>query len=699
MEASIKSTNQLLVKDDTVDGDSSKNEVDVFVKALADIRAGLRPSLMAALWMARYGIKTCVIDRREEDVRVGHADGIQCRSLEILDSFDMVDRIWKESCHMAEMCMWNPDSDGLIRRSSRMSNTIPGLSRFPCGVLLAQHRIEKVFLEELQKYPTVHFRRSVVPTSIKLDRNGMVDLDSHPVTVELRQEARQDVDVLSNGVTSHENGSRKRKRNQNGEEAIRAKYVLGCDGAHSWTRKQLGFGMEGEQTDYIWGVLDIIPLTDFPDIRSRCAIHSAESGTIMIIPREDRLVRIYCQLSTMTLDSDGRFDRKSVTPDTILHAAQRILRPYKLDYKHRDWWTVYQIGQRVGDHFSANERIFLAGDAIHTHSPKAGQGMNVSMQDTYNLGWKLALVIKDIANPSILKTYETERRAIAQELIAFDQEYSRLWSSRPITRTTADDDGKGVNSTTEFERYFIQQQLFSSGFGVHYDPGILTAQTASNVTNGSSWDEEGEGFDPVACVSSNQQLATNTILGKRFPSFKVVNHCDARCWHFGQRLKADGKFHIVLFAGDVSQPVQMERVHSFAKEMTLRPRILSSGSPPKRETNGSSSNVNSEPLESDDHAVASLLTLHSAPRQSIEFHDFPPLLRPYDYQLGYDYNRIFVDTDSYYEGHGHAYEGYGVDQTRGCVVVLRPDQHVAWIGEVEDVQGLEGYFDGVLVER
>ncbi len=63
----------------------------------------------------------------------------------------------------------------------------------------------------------------------------------------------------------------------------------------------------------------------------------------MIIPREDGLVRIYCQLSTVTPGTDGRFDRSRITPDSILEAAQRIIRPYKLEYKYRDWWTVYQV--------------------------------------------------------------------------------------------------------------------------------------------------------------------------------------------------------------------------------------------------------------------------------------------------------------------------------------------------------------------
>jgi len=153
------------------------------------------------------------------------------------------------------------------------------------------------------------------------------------------------------------------------EEIVHAKYMLGADGAHSWVRGQLGFKLEGEQTDYIWGVLDIVPITDFPDIRMRCAIHSASSGSVMVIPRENKLVRLYIQLTTTAKNENGggRADRSKINPDVILESAQRIMAPYKLTYRKLDWWTAYQIGQRVGERFSANERIFLAGDAVHTH--------------------------------------------------------------------------------------------------------------------------------------------------------------------------------------------------------------------------------------------------------------------------------------------------------------------------------------------
>ncbi|KAL8652645.1 MAG: hypothetical protein Q9226_004186 [Calogaya cf. arnoldii] len=646
--------------------------------------------LMAALWMARCGIKTRVIDKRDAGVRAGHADGIQCRTLEILESFGIVDRIWKESCHMPEMCMWsdqNPGYDGLIHRSSRMSNTIPAISRFPCGVLLAQHRIEAVLLEEINKHPNVTIQRGVEPIDIEINSCQTGQPMSHAVTVKLKQTPRDDGNHVVNGVGK--GLARKRNRvhadhSQFSQETIHARYVIGCDGAHSWTRTQLGFLMEGEQTEYIWGVL--------ADIRSRCAIHSAESGTIMIIPREDGLVRIYCQLSTVAPGSDGRFDRSRITPDFILEAAQRIIRPYKLEYKYRDWWTVYQIGQRVGNHFSAAERIFLAGDAIHTHSPKAGQGMNVSIQDTYNLGWKLAMVVKGIAKPSILKTYETERRAVARELIAFDQEYSRLWSSRP-KKSTQDTNGL---SMAAFERAFVQQQLFASGFGVHYRPNPLIACDSSS-TNGITNHPvavRGASLSKGDFASSNQHLATKTILGQRFPSFKVINHSDARCWHLANWLKSAGNFHILLFAGDVSQPSQMDRVRTFAGEMSRRSDTIPLQ---RRQIPKHHSHPCSNQSPQDPGGIARLLTIHSAPRQRVEIHDFPPLLLPYDDELGYDYDCIFVDGESYYEGHGRAYEGYGIDPERGCVVLLRPDQHVAWIGEVEEVAGLEAYFERILV--
>lgn len=290
---------------------------------------------------------------------------------------------------MLEICLWNPDEDGVIRRSDRIPDTIPGISRFQ-QVVLHQGRIERFFLDSIEACSDIRVERGVMPSKLELNEALVEDNDAYPITVTLRRLTKEEATpkqsaTCSNGTSIQDglfrsnitpddtlellNTTNTINARANSEEVVQAKYLLGADGAHSWVRNQLGFKLEGESTDYIWGVLDIVPITDFPDIRMRCAIHSAKDGSVMVIPRENKLVRLYIQLTTTEKVGAGgaRADRSKITPQTILEAAQRIIAPYKINYRKLDWWTAYQIGQRVGTQFSLNERIFLAGDAVHTH--------------------------------------------------------------------------------------------------------------------------------------------------------------------------------------------------------------------------------------------------------------------------------------------------------------------------------------------
>lgn len=390
------------------------------------------------------------------------------------------------------------------------------------------------------------------------------------------------------------------------------------------------------------------------DIRMRCAIHSAENGSLMVIPRENKLVRLYIQLKEVAPDASGRADRSKITPDLIFGAAKRILEPYKLDYEYCDWWTAYQIGQRVGTDFSSHDRVFLAGDAVHTHSPKAGQGMNVSMQDTFNLGWKIALVLKGIASPKILSTYANERRQVAQDLIEFDHRFSRLFSGRPAKDVM---DAEGV-SMEEFKDAFLKGNMFASGLSVEYGASELVASSASD-----------------------QSLATGLPVGMRFNSFKVLNQADARPWHFQERLKADGRFRVVLFAGNILEAGQKRRVDRFCAAMDSEDSFIRRGKAPDALLD----------------SVIEVLTIHSSKRTDTELlRDFPDILHPFNKHTGWDYGKVFVDDDSYHEGYGDAYKNFGVDKERGCVVAVRPDQYVAWVGDVDDFDGLQQYFEGCL---
>ncbi|KAL5356818.1 FAD binding domain-containing protein [Aspergillus floccosus] len=646
----------------------STSHVDVLI-------VGAGPAgLMMATWLAKCGVDARIVDKRGTKVFNGQADGLQCRTLEIFDSFGFGHRAWIESNHMLEICLWNPDKDGVLRRSDRIPDTIPGISRFQ-QVVLHQGRIERFFLDAIAECSQMRVERGVLPTKLEFDEALAEDKDAYPITVHLRNLSEEEATppqraTSVNGQCVQDGLFRSNiapddcqdflraadlNATANTEEVVKAKYMLGADGAHSWVRSQLGFALEGESTDYIWGVLDIVPITDFPDIRMRCAIHSESSGSVMVIPRENKLVRLYIQLTTTEHDggggTGGRADRSKINPDVIIQAAQKIMAPYKISYKKLDWWTAYQIGQRVGTKFSARERIFLAGDAVHTHSPKAGQGMNVSMQDTYNLGWKVASVVNGLADRSILKTYESERRKIAQELIAFDHRFSRLFSGRPA-KDVMDEEGISMD---EFKEAFVKGNMFASGIG----KGV--AKDSQPVT-------------------STQSLAPNIKVGMRLPSVKVLNQADARPWHFQELLKSDGRWRLVVFAGDVRKDSQMEKVNKLGEAFSRSDSFLRRFTPAGWKYD----------------SVIELLTVHAAPRQSKTIFDFPEVFRPYDRLDGWDYWKIFVDDQSYHEGHGQMYETFAIDREKGCMVILRPDQYVSYVGPLEDHETVDRFFSSFM---
>ncbi len=157
--------------------------------------------------------------------------------------------------------------------------------------------------------------------------------------------------------------------------------------------------------------------------------------------------------------------------------------------------------------------MFIAGDACHTHSAKAGQGMNVSMADAWNLGWKLAAVLNGTARPELLRTYSEERQAVAKELIDFDREFSRRF------RSGADADPEA------FERYFVQQGRFTAGVATRYAPSLITG------------------------AAEHQALATGFPVGMRFHSAPVIRLADAKPVQLGHVARADGAWRLYVFAG------------------------------------------------------------------------------------------------------------------------------------------------------
>lgn len=353
----------------------------------------------------------------------------------------------------------------LTRRTCAQNE--PGTSRFP-HVVLTQGRIERFLLDGMHEFNGLVVNRAVAPVSMTVDPSLTTDFSpsSYPITLKLRHLSEEEStptqvgianglhrsNVLSDDEADAMNGTREggAYAHAGEEETVRTKFVVGADGARSWVRKcvlplsplhaystacsslsaltastdavsharrQLGLTLEGESANSLWGVLDAVVVTDFPDIRLKSSVQSKSAGSILVVPREKDLVRFYVQMGST--DPDGaRFDRSSVSPESIVETAQRIFSPFKLDVKHIDWWTLYEVGQRMCSQVTLDNRVFLAGDAFHTHSPKAGQGMNTSMMDSYSLGWKLAHVVQGKASPSILETYGVRRFLLLLRLLS-----------------------------------------------------------------------------------------------------------------------------------------------------------------------------------------------------------------------------------------------------------------------------------------
>ncbi|KAG9672414.1 phenol 2-monooxygenase, partial [Aureobasidium melanogenum] len=628
------------------------SEVDLLI-----IGAG-PAGLMAAAWASRCKLKTKIIDEKDARVRTGQADGLHCRTLEIMDSFgsspSIAHEILGQACVIKEISSWNPkegQQEHIERSESVRSGEedLPG-SRYP-QVSLSQGSVEQAFLNFLERDgDSVRVERNLTPMKLHVEEARVEDHDAYPVEVHLRKLAKDERAGSPDSTTSEKTAT----------EIVRAKYVLGTDGAHSWTRKALGLQMEGDTTNKHFGVMDFIPLSNFPDIRISCAIHSS-SGSIMTLPREDGLVRFYVQLGESAAKG-GTFDRSNVTPDDIIETSRRILQPYTLDYSHCDWFSVYTVGQRLAQSFSHLDRVFLAGDAVHTHSPTMGAGMNISMQDTYNLIWKISTAIRT-SNRAILATYNTERMATAQELISKDRLMSDFYC-----------DGPSANSKRyqEFREAFRD---FVSGVAVEYSPSVLT--TSADISNGCG-DDRKDSQQHLQKPYSKPLLAKNLTLGQRLPSYLVTNHFTAEVCHIHRFLQSTGQWRLLLFAGDISNPHRFSILSNLGHNLSAPGSFVHTCTP------------SSSPIDS----TISILTIHTArDRTSIPALDLPDILHPWSASKGHDYYKISArDNES---GHD-IYKAFGIDGEVGCLVVVRPDQHIGYIGELEDLESVGRYFERIL---
>jgi phenol 2-monooxygenase (NADPH) len=601
--------------------------VDVLI-----VGSGPAGALLAAQLSTFPGISTRLVERLDGPLRVGQADGVACRTVEMFDAFGLSGKLLREAYWVNETVFWRPSraDRSRIERTGRVQDTEDGLSEFP-HLIVNQARMQKYLLDYMRNSPTrLEANYGLEFLDLNVETEG-----EHPVVVTLRK--------VANGA----------------ESTVRAKYVVGCDGARSRVRDSIGAVPRGDFANHAWGVVDMLAVTDFPDIRLKAAIQSADEGNILLIPREGGyMVRLYVDLGE--IDPNKREAFRENTQEMVIETAQRVLRPYTLDVKSVAWFAVYQVGQRVTDRFddvpadqadSRLPRVFIAGDACHTHSAKAGQGMNVSMQDTFNLGWKLISVFEGRAKPELLRTYTVERHAIAQGLIDFDKEWSKIMASPPKDPNRPE---LGGLDPAELQAYFVKSGRYTAGVATHYPPAtVLTAE------------------------ATHQNLAKGFTIGMRFHSAPVVRLADAKPVHLGHAARADGAWRIYAFADASGQ--RLRKLADFLAE--------SPNSPIRRFT----------PAGANIDSVIDVRAVFQQGHRDLKVEELPSILLPRKGRFGLiDYEKAYCPD---LKNGPDIFELRGIDREKGAIVVVRPDQYVSNVLPLDAHDELTAYFGRFLLDR
>jgi phenol 2-monooxygenase len=590
------------------------------------VGSGPAGMLLAAQLSQFPDVTTRIIERRDGRLVLGQADGIQPRSVETFQAFGFAERIVAEAYNIAYMNFWGPDPENPrnIVRTARTEDYAFKISEFP-HLIVNQARVLDYFAEAAAHGPG----RIVPDYGIEFLGLTVHDEGEYPVAVRVR----------------HTSGDRAGE-----ERTIHAKYVAGCDGARSGVREAIGRTHVGDFAAHAWGVMDVLVNTDFPDWRTKCAINST-AGNILHIPREGGyLSRMYIDLGEVAADDDHRVRQTPV--EEIIRRANDILHPYSIDVKQVAWHSVYEVGHRVTDRFDDGDdgrapRVFLTGDACHTHSAKAGQGMNVSMQDGFNLGWKLGHVLAGLAPASLLETYSAERQPVAQQLIDFDREWSSLMARKP----------EEISDPQELATFYLGTAEFPSGFMTQYGPSRIVADAA------------------------HQELAPGFPVGKRFKSTEVVRVCDGNAVHLGHHAKADGRWRVYAFA-DAPAAGEDSALAAWAEW------LASEASPLTRFT----------PSGADADAVFDVKAIYQQRFDEVDISLVPDVFLPRTGPLG------LIDWEKVYAAAPSAWTSADIFTERelsrdGVVVVVRPDQYVAAVLPLSATDELADFFAGALTDQ
>ncbi|WP_339127394.1 FAD-dependent monooxygenase [Streptomyces sp. f51] len=357
--------------------------------------AGAGPvGLTAAAALRGRGVRCRIVDRLPARLPYAKAVGVQPRTLEIWDHMGLTRTVLEAAVPMYGQLAYVNGAE-----QARIDLVLP--PDVPYGfAALPQYETERILEAHLARFGTgIERGRELV--SFGQDPDG--------VTVALRS---------ASGA----------------EEEVRARYLVGCDGAHSLVRKQLGLSFEGSAFPEEYMLGDVEVDWDMPPGYGVRAMHKNADGAV-----DDLLVCIplpgpnrYRMSMTVPpeLSAAGKGDGPGEPGDGVVHGLEAghgpaladiqavidRLSPRPTTASRLRWSSVFRISHRIVDRYG-DGRVFVAGDAAHIHPPTGAQGMNTGIQDAWNLAWKLALAIEGGADDGLARSYDAERRPVGEEVV------------------------------------------------------------------------------------------------------------------------------------------------------------------------------------------------------------------------------------------------------------------------------------------
>ncbi|EFQ95145.1 hypothetical protein PTNB73_04506 [Pyrenophora teres f. teres] len=622
-------------------------EVDVLI-------CGAGPfGLEVAICLARMGLSFRIIDKAETPTLTGRADGLQPRAVEHLHAWGLSSEFTEEGPLL--------DSTVLFRNGVKLVHdaNLQCDSRYRGSHIITQGQIEKIYIRDLRRHGLL-VERGVVAEGIHVQKTSEQDIDAWPVSVTLRD--------VRTGST----------------ENVRAKYLVGADGAASATREMLGIPFDGLTTDCYWAIMDCQFKTDFPYILGFCIVISEEHGGVIIIPREDGYTRFYTQITgdkarQLSEKRNGRrnasavgatrIDDHGITADEVLEQLNKIMAPWKVEFASAmSWFAVWRVNERVARAFSTpDQRAHIGGDAAHVHSVFGAFGLNSSIYDAANLSWKLGLSIQGAARPEILlPTYDSERRVFANRVIRVSGAYLRFVcnTKQPLAQLRGlgdelevhQEDLPVLDGTTEADQHFLRSFF---GRNQQFLLGVEDPIVESAICPPDTPSSPNKGIPPPTSLHN----------GVRVPSPRVC-FGPASSGYLYDAMLGVARFHILLFASDMQTVVRTHLVR-FARD-ALAPAGFYARF-------GGSERFNI------------LLVTKAVPGEAEALLNGDPALEQLKKRATIVYDDRAPDEDAHY--------WFAVNHARGAVVVARPDLKVGISAWLDGSETISNYFGGFLTEK